>query len=102
MAGAAEKPACALFLEADALPDAAALQRNIEAGLAENFHYTHCRRLGQLSGARIFQVRANGLSPQAVFEREMLSRGIKLGNIKMAALDRQSGWETHFSGQFVG
>jgi hypothetical protein len=31
----------------------------------------------------------------------MLSRGIKLGDIKMGALDCQSGWEKRFHGQFV-
>ena len=36
----------------NAVLDAAILQRNLEEGLAENFHYKHCRRLGQLSGAR--------------------------------------------------
>jgi hypothetical protein len=101
VAGAMPKPAYTLFLEANAVMDAVVLQRNLEEGLAENFHYKHCRRLGQLSGARIFQIHRGSLSSETVFQHEMLSRGIKLGDIKMGALDRQSGWEQRFSGQFV-
>jgi hypothetical protein len=101
VAGTMAKPAYTLFLDADAMSDAVALQRNLEEGLAGNFHYAHCRRLGQLSESRVFQIIRNGLSSEAVFQQEMLSRGIKLGNIKMRALDYKSGWEQHFSGQFV-
>jgi hypothetical protein len=101
VAGAMPKPAYTLFLEANAVMDAVVLQRNLEEGLAENFHYKHCRRLGQLSGARIFQINRGSPSSETVFQREMLSRGIKLGDIKMGALDCQSGWEQRFSGQFV-
>jgi hypothetical protein len=101
VAGAMPKPAYTLFLEANAVLDAVVLQRNLEEGLAENFHYKHCRRLGQLSGARIFQINRGSPSSETVFQREMLSRGIKLGDIKMGALDCQSGWEQRFSGQFV-
>ena len=101
VAGAVPKPAYTLFLEANAVMDAAVLQRNLEEGLGENFHYKHCRRLGQLSGARIFQINRGPLSSETVFQHEMLSRGIKLGDIKMGALDCQSGWEKRFHGQFV-
>jgi hypothetical protein len=101
VAGATVKPAYTLFLDADVMPDAITLQRNLEEGLADNFHYAHCRRLGQLSESRVFQIIRNGLSSETVFQQEMLSRGIKLGDIKMRALDYKSGWEQHFSGQFV-
>jgi hypothetical protein len=101
VAGAMPKPAYTLFLEANAVMDAVVLQRNLEEGLAENFHYKHCRRLGQLSGARVFQINRGPPSSETVFQHEMLSRGIKLGDIKMGALDCQSGWEKRFHGQFV-
>lgn len=101
LAEAMAKPGYALFLEAGAGWNAAILQRNLEAGLAENFHYKHCRRLGQLSRARIFQIDRGSLSSEAVFQQEMASRGIKLGDIKMCALDGQTGWEQRFGGQFV-
>jgi len=99
--GAMPKPAYTLFLEADTISDAAILQRNLEEGFGKNFHYKHCRRLGQLSGARIFQINRGSLSSETVFQQEMLSRGMKLGDIKMGALDCQSGWEQRFRGQFV-
>ena len=101
VAGATVKPAYTLFLDADAMPDAIALQRNLEEGLADNFNYAHCRRLGQLSESKVFQIIRNGLSSETVFQQEMLSRGIKLGNIKINALDYKPGWEQRFSGQFV-
>jgi len=99
--GAKVKPAYALFLDADALHNAAALQRNLEKGLADNFHYAHCRHLGQLSESRIFQINRDGLSAATVFQQEMLSRGIKLGNIKMGSLDGQPVWDQRFNGQFI-
>ena len=101
VAGAMTKPAYTLFLDADVMPDAVALQKNLEKGLADNFHYAHCRRLGQLSESRVFQITRDGLSSETVFQQEMLSRGIKLGNIKTRSLDYKSDWEQRFSGQFV-
>jgi hypothetical protein len=99
--GARVKPAYTLFLDADALHNAAALQRNLEKGLADNFHYAHCRRLGQLSESRIFQINRDALSAATVFQQEMLSRGIKLGNIKMGSLDGRPVWDQRFNGQFI-
>jgi hypothetical protein len=90
-----------LFLDTDAIPDVAGLRNQLEEGLGENFHYAHCRRLGQLSPARVFQINQDQPSAEAVFQRAMLSRGLKLGDIKMAPLDHQAGWERRFDGQFV-
>jgi len=69
--------------------------------LADNFHYAHCRRLGQLSESRIFQINRDALSAATVFQQEMLSRGIKLGNIKMGSLDGRPVWDQRFNGQFI-
>ena len=99
--GAAAKPAYALFLDTPEIPDAAMLKRNLEQGLAENIHYSHCRRLGQLSEARVFHINRGALSAETIFQQEMLSRGIELGDIKMVPLDQQPGWERRFNGQFV-
>jgi GH3 auxin-responsive promoter len=90
-----------LFLAADTIPNPEQLRRSMEDGLAENFHYSHCRRLGQLSGARIFQIRQEAVSAEAIFVNEMLSRGFKAGDVKMNPLDRRLGWESRFSGRFV-
>ena len=83
------------------MPDAVALQRNLEEGLADNFHYALCRRLGQLSESKVFKITRDGLSSETVFQQEMLSRGIKLGNIKACVLDSKPDWEQRFSGKFV-
>jgi hypothetical protein len=50
---------------------------------------------------RVFQINGVDLSSQTVFHQEMLTRGIRLGDIKMGPLDCQLGWEQHFSGHFV-
>ncbi len=89
-----------LFVEAESIPDTANLLRRLETGLAENFHYGHCRKLGQLSAARVFQIRRGLKSAEAIYLEEMHSRGIKQGDVKPSLLDRQSGWERRFEGVF--
>jgi hypothetical protein len=91
----------ALFLDAATIPDPKLLCHNLETGLAENFHYALCRRLGQLSQARLFHIHHNSISAATVFTQEMLSRGLRPGDVKMVPLDRQLGWEQRFHGQFA-
>jgi hypothetical protein len=91
-----------LFLDAEESPDAGRLAHDLEDGLAESYHYAHCRRLGQLSRARVFRIGRDTNRAEAIFEREMLSRGIKAGDIKALPLDCRYGWEHRFSGRFVG
>ena len=95
------KTGYALFLDAEGIPDAVRLARDLENGLAESFHYDHCRRLGQLSQVRVFQIDHGAVCPEAEFETEMLSRGFKAGDIKPAPLDFRAGWEGRFRGRFV-
>jgi hypothetical protein len=90
-----------LFLDAGAILNAGRLCQGLENGLAENFHYDHCRRLGQLSPARIFHIQPDLASAEDVFVKEMLSRGLKAGDVKMVPLDRHPGWEKRFRGQFA-
>ena len=90
-----------LFLDATIIPDPKQLCHNLETGLAENFHYALCRRLGQLSQARLFHIHQNSISAATVFTQEMFSRGLKPGDVKMVPLDRQLGWEQRFHGQFA-
>lgn len=85
-----------LFIQAESIPDSAGLSRQLECGLAENFHYQHCRKLGQLAPARIMQIPGSSTSAEAVFLEEMRSRGVQYGNIKPALLDHQTGWERRF------
>jgi hypothetical protein len=94
-------PGYTLFLQSEPIPDPVALERDLELGLAESFHYAHCRRLGQLTRARLFMIRGNPRSAEQIFQQEMLSRGLKFGDIKLVPLDRQLGWEHRFKGGFV-
>jgi hypothetical protein len=61
----------------------------LEGALAENFHYAHCRRLGQLAPAALSPV-----PPGAAIrylERKGRS-GSRLGDVKIPALETESGW----------
>ncbi len=87
-----------LYLEADRLeadwqlePDDLAAE--LDALLRHNFHYDYCRRLGQLAPTRVRLVE-NGAATYLAFCQR---RGIKLGNIKPALLDRSTEWETAFT-----
>jgi hypothetical protein len=91
----------ALFLEAQVIPNADRLRRCLETGLTENFHYAHCRKLGQLNRARLFHIQPAACSSEAVFLRAMHARGVKPGDVKMLSLDRCPGWEQRFVGQFI-
>lgn len=90
-----------LFIEAESIPDPTGLLQTLESGLLENFHYAHCRELGQLSAARVFRIQQNSKPAGAVFLEEMNSRGIKIGDVKASALDTHFGWERRFSGAFA-
>lgn len=101
LVGPEGETAYALFLAAQQIPDGAKLRFDLEASLAENFHYAHCRRLGQLAPARLFLIDQGATSPEELFQRRMMSRGIKAGDIKPAPLDSRPGWEQCFSGKFA-
>ena len=90
-----------LFIEADLIPHPAGLQQQLEDGLAGNFHYSHCRNLGQISPARLFHIQRTVPSAGSVFLQQMQERGIKAGNAKTTPLDGHFGWERRFLGQFV-
>ena len=91
----------ALFLQAGGIPDAGRLASDVERGLTESFHYEQCRRLAQLCHVRVFAIADDLVCAETEFEREMLYRGVKAGDIKAAALDSQHGWEQRFKGRFV-
>lgn len=77
------------------------LRDTLEERLCENFHYAHCRKLGQLGDLRLFLIDRSIGAPEEIFVREMLRRGLKLGDIKPSVLDRETGWEQRFHGRFV-
>jgi hypothetical protein len=86
-----------LYLQA---PNAApgALERQIDAGLAENPHYRYCRKLGQLGPLRIFMVRSAGHSS---YIKHCVARGQRLGDIKPASLSAETGWSRRFEGAYA-
>ena len=90
-----------LFIEADSILNPVKLGHQLETGLAENFHYSHCRNLGQISPARLFHIQSATPSAGSVFLQEMQARGIKAGNAKTTPLDGHFGWERRFHGKFV-
>ncbi len=69
------------------------LADDLEQALSANFHYAVCRRLGQLQPAFVTVV-----SPGAAdaYLRHALSAGRRLGDIKIPALDPDSGWSMRF------
>ena len=90
-----------LFLQTEVSFNFSRLQSDLERGLAENFHYAHCRRLGQLQESHIYLIDGRTLPAETVFQKQISFRGRKLGDIKMAAIDNQAGWERHFQGRFL-
>lgn len=97
-------PAYVLFLEAGECgrPGAAmaplhsvdaALAQALDAELCASPHYAYCRRLGQLGPVRVVRVREGS--------RRYLDRcvvlGQRAGDVKPAALHRQTGWVAWFA-----
>lgn len=69
----------------------------LEEALCENYHYRQCRRLGQLSAARIALVRANGSSPKESWMVREMVEGKRAGDIKPSVLDSRTDWDEHLS-----
>ena len=91
----------AWFLDTDtALPSG--LGRELDGMLGENFHYAHCRKLGQLAPAAVFQIDSGRSSGESVYQQVMVERDMRAGEIKMAPLDARSGWERRLCGRWVG
>ncbi len=89
-----EPPASALYVEADADERArAALARELEARLREGHHYDGCRALGQLGPVAAVPVRDGALR----YERALVARGAKAGDVKPACLHRGLFWREVFA-----
>lgn len=100
---ASQRSAYALFLDATGMTgeQGGSLIDAFEDRLCENFHYAHCRKMGQLGPLQLFIIDRRADAPEKVFSTEMQRRGLKLGDVKPAVLDRETGWELRFSGRFV-
>jgi hypothetical protein len=95
--------AYSLFVDAEDITteQARLLIDSLDERLCENFNYAHCRNMGQLGNLRLFHIDGSSAVPEEIFVREMQRRGLKLGDIKLAILDRELGWGKRFSGRFV-
>ncbi len=70
--------------------DMKALEEALDEALCESFHYLNCRRLGQLTAARI---RVVGPGAAATYLRASSAAGRRLGDIKIPELELSTGWE---------
>ena len=91
-------PRYILFLESQGIPSAR-LSSELEAALAENPHYAHCVRLGQLQPATVEHV-SRGASERYI--ERLRASGQRLGNIKPAALSALPGWRSVFATEAHG
>lgn len=84
-----------LYVEAKEIGATAEMAEELDGLLRANFHYDYCRRLGQLLPCRVRVIEGGTQSYLAVCQ----ARGMKLGNIKPALLDRGMEWENAFRGK---
>ena len=82
-----------LFIKTDRKIDV----QDLENKLRENFHYDYCRKLGQLKAIKMFTLTGQ---PEKEYIQACQNKNQKLGNIKMTALSKESGWENIFNGYF--
>jgi hypothetical protein len=86
-----------LFTETD-VPPSPGFGEQLEQALERNPHYAHCVRLGQLATARLYCISGNGFE---AFATQCRRRGLRLGNIKPAALSAYDGWAGVFEGRYL-
>jgi hypothetical protein len=84
-----------LYVEGALEPD---LAEALDHVLRRNPHYAWCRDLGQLLPPRLFLIARNGF--ERFVERQVAS-GVRVGDIKPAALSRSSGWSKVFVGEYL-
>lgn len=80
-----------LYAEEDLNP------REIDHRLQSNFHYDHCRQLGQLKPLRLFKLTGN---PEQEYVSEMQRQNQRLGDIKLTPLSLQKHWDHVFKGEY--
>ena len=94
----AREHAYTLYIEAQEQPDETlcSLGAEVEAALAENYHYRYCRVLGQLHPLRVFRVEGGALESYLEACQE---RGQRAGDVKPVALHHLEGWSCVFRGR---
>lgn len=73
------------------------LVQELDGKLKENFHYAHCRNLGQLRRSTLFIISSKGAE---TYLAECKKQGQKLGNIKPSVLHAKKGWSDKFVGEY--
>jgi hypothetical protein len=74
------------------------LASRLDDSLSENPHYELCRRLGQLSAPRVFEI--STASEQSFIDSRM-QQGCRLGDIKPVSLSNRLGWSQRFEGSYL-
>lgn len=88
---ACEDSGYVLFIESDA-PSSALVDAShrLDMALRENVHYDYCRRVGQLEDLTPFRIAGDGSATY------LASGEQRLGDVKLASLDRRRGWSGRF------
>lgn len=88
-----------VFLDASRFDAGSATSRaqTIEKRLADNPHYAHARRLGQLSELKAVRV----VDPLGRYYDACMARGQRIGEIKPAALRTEPDWEAIMDGVYA-
>ncbi len=76
-----------------AVTGGAALAARLEAGLAENFHYGWCRRVGQLGPPRVVPVPGGPGDLRQVRAQRLAAAGSRLGTVTFPPLTPLRDWE---------
>jgi hypothetical protein len=84
-----------LYFEGDITNEIAA---RLDTLLCRNPHYAWCRKTGQLKPLRLFRINDSGY--KTFVGRERL-RGKRIGEIKPCCIAKESGWSSHFQGDYL-
>ena len=89
-----------LFIEVNRVTGEALrrLGEKLEAALQQNYHYSYCRRLGQLDRVRVFSIDGHALD---VYMSTCQAFGQRAGDIKPVALHHRGGWLRSFQGRML-
>jgi hypothetical protein len=99
-----EEPPCyVLYVRVEGLNEQrlSEVARQIDSALRENFHYDHCRNLGQLGPLSLFVIADDEVSPSERRLARLAMLGRKLGTIKPSVLEKDHGWAQVFAGGFL-
>lgn len=70
------------------------LADDLDRRLAENPHYAHCRRMGQLGALTVVPLPGPSGRATAIYQQVQLERGLGMGDIKPGVLVTTGGWKS--------